>query len=43
MSLIDYMWLLKLIIEILKLIAQMSPEERGAIAQLRKDSESQIT
>ncbi len=43
MALLDYLWLLKLIIEILKLIAAMSPDERAAIAQLRKDSEAEIS
>ena len=43
MALLDYMWLLKLIIEILKLISQMAPEERAAMAQLRQDCEHTTT
>lgn len=43
MALLDYMWLLKLIIEILKLISQMAPEERAAISKLRQDCESATT
>ena len=42
MALLDYIWLIKLIMEILKLIAQMAPEERSAMAQLRKDTEAEF-
>lgn len=37
MALLDYIWLIRLIMEILKLIAEMAPDERAAIAQLRTD------
>jgi len=37
MALMDYVWLIRLIMEILKLIADMAPEERAAVAQLRID------
>ena len=43
MALFDYLWLIKLIIEILKLISQMAPEERSAIAQLRKEADTATT
>ena len=39
MTLADYLWLVRLIIEILKAIAAMPPGDRLAISQLRKDSE----
>lgn len=35
MALIDWLWLVKLIIEILKLIAALPAEELAAIASLR--------
>lgn len=38
MALIDYLWLVRLIIEILKVIADMTSEEREAMAKLREDS-----
>ena len=37
MALLDYIWLIRLIMEILKLIAEMAPEERATISQLRID------
>jgi len=37
MALMDWLWLVRLIMEILKLIAEMAPEERAAIATLRQD------
>ena len=37
MALLDYIWLVRLIMEILKLIAEMAPEERVAMANLRID------
>jgi len=42
MALMDYIWLVRLIMEILKLIADMAPEERVAIAQLRIDMPMQV-
>lgn len=35
MALIDWLWLVKLIIEILKLVAQLPEDELAAIAKLR--------
>lgn len=35
MALIDWLWLVKLIIEILKLVAQLPADELAAIANLR--------
>lgn len=43
MSLADYLWLVRLIIEILKAIADMAEPDRLAIAQLRMDSEKLAT
>lgn len=40
MALKDYLWLIGLIMEILKLIAAMLPEERAAIANLRSEYQS---
>jgi len=37
MALMDYIWLIRLIMEILKLIADMAPEERQAMAHLREE------
>ena len=37
MALMDYIWLIRLIMEILKLISEMAPEERAMVAQLRID------
>ncbi len=39
MALADYFWLIRLIIEILKLIADMAPEERLAMAKLHEEME----
>lgn len=39
MALLDWIWLVRLILEILKGIADMSADERKAIAQLRIDSD----
>jgi len=39
MALIDYLWLVRLIIEILKIIAAMTEDERIAMACLRETSE----
>lgn len=39
MAFLDYIWLIRLIIEILKAIAALAPEDRLAIATLRQDSE----
>jgi len=35
MALIDYIWLVRLVMEILKLIADMTEDERAAMARLR--------
>lgn len=43
MALIDYIWLIRLIMEILKLIADMAPEERKAMAKLRMEMEGKTT
>ena len=40
MALMDYIWLIRLIMEILKLIADMAPEERSAMAKLRAEMEA---
>ena len=39
MALADYIWLIKLIIQILTLIAQMDDDERTAVALLHKNME----
>lgn len=39
MALADYLWLIKLIIEILRTIAGMSKEDRISMAKLRQESE----
>lgn len=43
MALLDYIWLIRLIMEILKLIADMAPEERLAMSKLRAEMESTKT
>ena len=43
MALLDYVWLIRLIMEILKLIADMAPEERVAMAKLRQEMDSKTT
>jgi len=43
MALMDYIWLIRLIMEILRLIAEMAPQERAAIAVLRKEFENEVT
>jgi len=43
MSLLDYIWLVRLIIEVLKVIADMTEEERVAMSNLRTASENQIS
>lgn len=43
MAFLDYIWLIRLIIEILKLIADMAPEERIAMANLRSEMDSETT
>ena len=40
MALMDYIWLVRLIMEILKLIADMAPEERQAMAKLRQEMDT---
>lgn len=40
MALLDYLWLVRLIIEILKVIARMTEDDRAAIARLRVESEA---
>lgn len=40
MALMDYIWLIRLIMEILRLIAEMAPEQRAAISILRKEFET---
>jgi len=42
MALMDYLWLIRLIMEILKMIAEMAPEERAMVAQLRMDMPMQV-
>lgn len=37
MAFLDYLWIIRLIIEVLKLIADMTPDEKTKIAQLRSD------
>ena len=39
MALIDYLWLVRLIIEILKVIADMTDDERKAMSRLRTSAE----
>ena len=42
-ALMDYIWLVRLVLEILKVIADMTAEERRAISQLRlSDVESEV-
>jgi len=43
MALIDYLWLIRLVIEILKLVADLPDEELAAIARLRLKGESEVT
>ncbi|GAH25745.1 unnamed protein product [marine sediment metagenome] len=43
MALLDWIWLVRLILEILKGIADMSADERKAIAQLRLDADDPET
>jgi len=43
MALMDYIWLIRLIMEILRLIAEMAPQDRAAIAILRREFESEVT
>lgn len=43
MALADWLWLIRLILEILKGVADMTVDERQAIARLRQDSESEVT
>ena len=43
MALLDYLWLVRLIIEILKVIADLAPEEREAMSRLRKASDQEVT
>lgn len=43
MALLDYLWLVRLIIEILKVIADMSQDEREAMSKLRTESEQQTS
>jgi len=38
MALADYLWLVRLVMEILKLIADMTSEERESIAKLREET-----
>ncbi len=37
MSFFDYIWIIKLAIEILKILAQLKPEDRQAMADLHKE------
>ena len=37
MGFFDYLWIVKLAIEILKLLAQMSPEDRVALHRLKEE------
>ena len=37
MSFFDYIWIIKLVIEILKLLADMNPEDRVAIHNLKDE------
>jgi len=43
MALLDYIWLIRLIMEILRLIAEMAPEQRASIAILRKEFDTDTT
>jgi len=43
MALLDYIWLIRLIMEILRVIADMAPEERALMAKLRLSQESETT
>lgn len=42
MALMDYLWLVRLIIEILKVIADMTEDERQAMSRLRIQSEKEL-
>ena len=37
MAFFDYLWIIKLVIEILKLISNLEPEERVAIHNMREE------
>ena len=37
MSFFDYIWIIKLAIEILKILAQLKPEERAALHTLKDE------
>ena len=42
MALMDYIWLVRLVLEVLKVIADMTESERSAISRLRlNDAESE--
>jgi len=43
MALLDYIWLIRLIMEILKVIADMTEDERQAMARLRLTTETETT
>lgn len=37
MALMDYIWLVRLVLEVLKVIADMTEDERRAVSRLRLD------
>jgi len=43
MALLDYIWLIRLIMEILRVIADMAPEERALMSKLRLSQEDETT
>jgi len=43
MALMDYLWLIRLIIEILRLVADLPEEDLRSIAKLRSIAESEVT
>lgn len=43
MALLDYLWLVRLILEILKVISKMTDEDRQAMAHLREVSDDMTT
>jgi len=43
MALMDYLWLIRLIIEILRLVADLPEEDLRSIARLRSIDESEVT
>lgn len=43
MALLDYIWLVRLILEILKVISNLAPEERELMAKLRQEYQNETS